>query len=175
MKRMLLLGVCTLFGCWPLAGAQDQPSPTEQVRLARLASNKSILDRKMPEYLATITPDFVITTGNGRAYTRAEFLEIWRVNFANDNWLGCMRTTEDIEVSESVPEAAEHGHFNCVTKQRDGTEFYSGTYLAMWRNDGGVWRTSLGIIRHSQLHGQRNMRGRQAMIKPRAALPKAIR
>ena len=143
MKRMLvwMLGGCAGLGCWSHAGAQDQVSPTEQVRQARLASNKAILDRKMPEYLATITPDFVITTGNGRAYTRAEFLEIWRVDFANDNWLGCMRTTEDIEVSESVPEAAEHGHFTCVTKQRDGTEFYSGTYLAMWRNDGGVWRT----------------------------------
>ena len=143
MKGMLVwvLGGWAALGAWSHAGAQDQVSPTEQVRLARLASNKAILDRKMPEYLATITPDFVITTGNGRAYTRAEFLEIWRVDFANDNWLGCMRTTEDIELSESVPEAAEHGHFTCVTKQRDGTEFYSGTYLAMWRNDAGVWRT----------------------------------
>ncbi len=143
MKRMAVwaLAACAVSGGWSPARAQDQVSPTEQVRLARLASNKAILDRRMPEYLATITPDFVITTGNGKAYTRAEFLEIWRVNFANDNWLGCMRTTEDIEVSESVPEAAEHGHFTCVTKERDGTEFYSGTYLAMWRNDGGVWRT----------------------------------
>ena len=141
MKRILLWALAGCAGCWPGAGAQEPVAPVEQVRLARVASNKAILDRKMPEYLATITPDFVITAGNGNAYTRAEFLEIWRVNFANDNWLGCVRTTEDIEVSESASEAAEHGHFTCVSKQRDGTEFYTGTYLAMWRNDGGVWRT----------------------------------
>ena len=142
MKRMFAfaLACCGLAGCWLDATAQDRIDPVEQVRQARLASNKAILDRKMPEYLATITPDFVITAGNGAAYTRDEFLEIWRVDFANANWLGCVRTTEDIEVSESVPEAAEHGHFTCVTRQRDGTQFYTGTYLAMWRNDGGLWR-----------------------------------
>ncbi len=141
-RRMaLLLGCCATAACGLQARAQATVDPAEQVRQARLASNKAILDRKMPEYLATITPDFVVTTGNGRAYTRPEFLEVWRVDFANDNWLGCVRTSEDIEVSESVPEAAEHGHFTCVSKQRDGTEFYTGTYLAMWRNDGGVWRT----------------------------------
>jgi len=143
MKSILAgaLGGCVWVGCCLQAGAQQPIDPTDQVRQARLASNKAILDRKMPDYLGTITPDFVITTGNGKALTRAEFLEIWRVNFANDNWLGCVRTTEDIEVSDTVGEAAEHGHFTCVTKQRDGTEFYSGTYLAMWRNDGGAWRT----------------------------------
>ncbi len=143
MKKMLawLLGCCAVAGCGSPVRAQAPVDPAEQVRQARLASNKAILDRRMPEYLATITPDFVITTGNGRAYTRAEFLEVWRVDFANDNWLGCVRTPEDIEVSDSVPEAAEHGHFTCVSRQRDGTEFYTGTYLAMWRNDGGVWRT----------------------------------
>ena len=47
---------------------------TDEVRRAREASNKAILERKMPEYMATITPDFVMTAGNGKAYTREEFL-----------------------------------------------------------------------------------------------------
>lgn len=114
---------------------------TDDVRAARTASNKAIAGRKLADYVATITPDFVITTGSGKSYTRAEFLDEWGKLFANKKWLGCDRIVDGIQMSENQPAAAEHGHFVCGMEQPDGKEIYTGTYLAMWRKDAGVWRT----------------------------------
>ncbi len=114
---------------------------TDDVRAARTASNKAIASRAMTAYAATITPDFVITTGSGKSYTRAEFLDEWAKLFADKKWLGCDRIVDGIEMSTSQPAAAEHGHFVCGLEQPDGKEIYTGTYLAMWRKDAGVWRT----------------------------------
>ena len=114
---------------------------TDEVRRARTESNRAISQRDMAGYVATITPDFVITTGSGKSYTRAEFLETWGKLFADKKWLGCDRIVDGIEMSTSQPAAAERGHFVCAQEQPDGREVYTGTYLAMWRKDAGVWRT----------------------------------
>jgi ketosteroid isomerase-like protein len=114
---------------------------TDEVRKARTESNRAIGQRDLARYVATITPDFVITTGAGKSYTRGEFLETWGKLFADKKWLGCDRIVDGIEMSTSQPAAAEHGHFVCAQEQPDGREVYTGTYLAMWRKDAGVWRT----------------------------------
>ena len=95
----------------------------------------------MDAYVATITPDFVITSGSGKAYTRSEFLEVWTKDFADAQWLGCVRTTQKVELSASQPVAAESGRFLCRSKQPDGVESYTGNYLAMWRRQDGAWKT----------------------------------
>ncbi len=131
---LVLLMVCVAMR------AQAQGA-TDEVRRAREASNKAILERKMPEYMATITPDFVITAGNGKAYTREEFLAMWGKLFADTKWQGCNRIVDGIEMSTSQPAAAERGHFVCASEQADGKQVYTGTYLAMWRKDEAGWKT----------------------------------
>jgi ketosteroid isomerase-like protein len=114
---------------------------TDAVRAARAVSNKAISARDLTAYTATITPDFVITTGSGKSYTRTEFLVEWGKLFADKKWQGCDRIVDAIQLSTNQPAAAERGHFVCALEQPDGREVYTGTYLAMWRKDGGVWRT----------------------------------
>ena len=115
---------------------------TDAVRQARDRSNRAIAARNLPAYTATITPDFIITTGSGKSYTREQFLEQWSKLLADPNWHGCDRIVDGIEMSTSQSAAAEHGHFVCGSKQPDGDQVYTGTYLAMWRNDDGKgWRT----------------------------------
>ena len=123
------------------AGRACAQESTDAVRNARTTSNKAIIARRMDDYMATITPDFVITTGSGKAYTREEFLAAWAKLFANTNWHGCDRIVDGIEMSLNQPTAAERGHFVCAADQPDGRQVYTGTYLAMWRKDAGVWRT----------------------------------
>ncbi len=137
---MKLLTALLWMGCAGVALAQGS-GVTDAVRVARAASNRAIAARDLPAYVATITPDFVITTGSGKSYSRAEFLDMWGKLFADPKWLGCDRKVEGIEMSSSQPTAAEHGHFVCSAKQADGTQVYTGTYLAMWRIEGGAWRT----------------------------------
>ncbi len=124
-----------------LCGVAGAQGATDEVRRAREVSNRAILERKLPQYAGTITPDFVITTGGGKTYARDEFLAMWSKLFTDATWLGCNRIVDGIEMSTSQPAAAERGHFVCASEQTDGKEVYTGTYLAMWRKDAGGWKT----------------------------------
>ena len=123
-------------------GNPAAPSPDEAaIRSARLASNQAIEQRDLAAYAATITQDFVVTTGAGKFYTRPEFLELWSKQFADAKWGGCTRTTGQIELSTSQPAAAESGRFVCRSTDPALPQLYRGTYAAMWRKEDGQWKT----------------------------------
>lgn len=132
MRLLLIVLALTL----PALAQQDDP-----IRDARAASNRAIDARDLPAYAATITPDFTITTGSGLAYTHDTFLYLWKNLFADPLWLGCLRTPDRIDLSPIAPLAAEHGHFVCRSRQPDGVEVYTGTYLAQWHREDRTWKT----------------------------------
>jgi ketosteroid isomerase-like protein len=116
-------------------------SEERAIRDARAFSNRAIAARDLSAYTATITRDFVITTGSGVSYSRAEFLELWTKQFADPHWQGCVRTTDKVEISASQPAAAESGRFVCRSTDPAKPSAYRGTYTAMWRKEEGHWRT----------------------------------
>ena len=124
-----------------IAQQTAQQPAQDPIRAARAASNQAIAARDLPAYTATITPDFTVTTGNGSAYTRDGFLTLWAQLFHDPVWQGCIRTPDSIETSATQPLAAEHGHFVCRAHRPDGTEIYTGTYLAMWLHEANTWKT----------------------------------
>jgi len=121
--------------------ASAQGSAADKVRAMRAASNKAWADHDVDGYLATITKDFVVTTGSGLARTPDEAVTSIRTIFADPNGQRCVRTAETIELSTAQPLAAEQGHWRCTSTRPDGTRVATGTYLAMWRLEAGGWRT----------------------------------
>jgi ketosteroid isomerase-like protein len=120
--------------------AQHLPA-AEEVRAARAVSNKAWAERDLAAYTATITDDFTITTGSSVAYTHDSFLALLQQDFPDPTGRRCLRTPETIEISTSNPLAAEHGHWRCTSRQADGELVATGTYLAVWRREAGVWKT----------------------------------
>jgi ketosteroid isomerase-like protein len=121
--------------------AAQTASPADAIRAARAVSNKSWADRDLAAYTATITSDFTITTGGGTAYTHDAFLALLATEFPSPSGQRCLRTPDAIELSASNPLAAEHGHWRCTAQLPDGSLVATGTYLAMWRREAGVWKT----------------------------------
>lgn len=122
----------------PLASAQ---SAADKIRAARAISNKAWADRDLAAYAATITADFVITSGNGGSNTHDDFLALLGKSFPDANAQRCVRTPDTIDLSTTRPLAAEHGHWRCTAIQPDGTLIATGTYMAMWRLEAATWRT----------------------------------
>ena len=137
------MGICQLLFAAAIAlpMAAQSPSPADAVRAARAVSNKAWAARDLAAYSATITSDFTITTGAGVAYTHDAFLAQLSRDFPDPAGRRCVRTPERIEISVSNPLAAEHGSWRCTSQQPDGLLVATGTYLAMWRLDGGAWKT----------------------------------
>lgn len=48
------------------------------------------------------------------------------------------RIVDSIDLSSSVPLAAEHGHW--IGRLPDGKVFFTGTYMAMWRHTNLGWK-----------------------------------
>ena len=120
--------------------AQSQ-SAQDQIRSARAISNKAWVDRDLTAYIATITDDFTITTGSSAAYSHDDFLALLHHDFPDPAGRRCLRTPDKIEISASNPLAAESGHWRCTSQQADGLLVATGTYLAMWRQESGSWKT----------------------------------
>jgi ketosteroid isomerase-like protein len=120
--------------------AQNQ-SAIEPIRKARATSNEALAKGDLTAYAATITSDFVITAGNGGSSTHDAFLATLAKSFSDATGPRCVRTPEQITLSTSRPLAAERGHWECCSLRPDGTLVATGTYMAMWRNDAGTWRT----------------------------------
>lgn len=116
-------------------------SPVAAIRHARDISNQAWADRNLTAYTATITADFTITTGAGIAYNHDDFLALLGHDFPDPAGRRCLRTIDTIDLSTSNPLAAEHGHWRCISQQPDGLLAATGTYLAMWRNEAGHWKT----------------------------------
>lgn len=85
--------------------------------------------------------DLHVTTGAGRQLRgRDEVLAAFETIFADGTFVTYIRTPKKIELSASGVRAAESGHWIGRWKKPDGLMEWSGTYLAMWRQENGQWR-----------------------------------
>jgi uncharacterized protein (TIGR02246 family) len=132
-------------------------SPDREIRDVRNKSNKAIAAHDLEAVTETLTPDVVITSGNGtvlvgRDSVRARFRRI----FADTTFIDYLRTSDSITVSTARPElAAEHGHWMGRFHTANGIEDVGGVYLAMWRRTGEGWRIRSELFVSLTCHGAR--------------------
>jgi ketosteroid isomerase-like protein len=115
-------------------GSGDEGS----IRELRAASNRAIAASDSEAFAASLAPDFVVVVGNGTFLAREAYVAAFAKDFQDPHSVRFERVTDSIELSTSLPVAAEHGHW--IGRVAGGPELYSGTYLAMWRKSEGGWQ-----------------------------------
>jgi hypothetical protein len=110
----------------------------ETIRGLRAASNKAIGASDISGFAASLEPGFVVVTGNGSLLTREEYIATFAKDFEDPYSIRFERIVDSIEISSSVPLAAEHGHW--VGRVPGGPALFRGTYLAMWRRSESGWK-----------------------------------
>jgi hypothetical protein len=113
-------------------------SDEESIRSMRTASNKAIKASDIEGFAASLEPGFVVVTGNGSFLSRETYIAAFAKNFEDPHSVRFERIVDSIELSNSVPLAAEHGHW--VGRLAGGSVIFSGTYLAMWRRSESGWK-----------------------------------
>jgi ketosteroid isomerase-like protein len=110
----------------------------EAIRSIRARSNKAIEASDIAGFAASLEPGFVVVTGNGSFLSREAYVAAFAKDFEDPHSVRFERIVDSIEVSTSVPLAAEHGHW--VGHLPGGPVIFRGTYLAMWRRSEGGWK-----------------------------------
>jgi ketosteroid isomerase-like protein len=117
--------------------AQHNPDK-DAIGALRNASNKAIAAGDITGFSASLDQDFVVVTGNGSFLSRDTYVAAFAKDFVDPKSVRFERMVDSIEISGSVPLAAEHGHW--VGRLPGGAVIFSGTYLAMWRNTANGWK-----------------------------------
>jgi hypothetical protein len=110
----------------------------ESIRSIRTVSNKAIAASDIAGFAASLEPGFVVVTGNGSLLSREAYVATFAKDFEDPHSVRFERIVDSIEVSSSVPLAAEHGHW--VGHLPGGPAIFRGTYLAMWRRSESGWK-----------------------------------
>ena len=110
----------------------------ESIRSMRAASNKAIEASDIAGFAASLEAGFVVVTGNGSLLTREAYLAAFSKDFEDPHSVRFGRIADSIEISSSVPLAAEHGHW--VGRVPGRPAIFRGTYLAMWRRSESGWK-----------------------------------
>lgn len=110
----------------------------ESIRSIRSASNKAIVGGDIAGFAASLESGFVVVTGNGSFLSREAYIAAFAKDFEDPQSVRFERIADSIEISTSVPLAAEHGHW--VGRLPGGTVIFRGTYLAMWRRSESGWK-----------------------------------
>ena len=132
-------------------------APDNDIREVRSRSNKAIAAHDLETVIATLTPDVVVTGGNGgvlvgRDTVRASF----RRSFADTTFIDFLRTPDSITVSTARPAlAGEQGHWMGLYHTANGIEDIGGVYLAMWRRTSDGWRIRSELFVSLACHGPR--------------------
>ena len=112
------------------------------IRSLRAASNQAIATGDLAGISSTLADDFVVIIGDGTLLSRVDYLEAFAHTFQQPVPLIYERIAETIELSTSLPLAAEHGHWigRTSARQQDVRTLFTGTYSAMWRRTGSTWQ-----------------------------------
>ena len=113
-------------------------SDEESIRGLRTASNKAIAASDVAGFAASLEPGFVVVTGNGSFLSREAYIAVFAKDFEDPHSVRFERIVDSVEISSSVPLAAEHGHW--VGHLLGGPDIFRGTYLAMWRRSESGWK-----------------------------------
>lgn len=120
--------------------AMAQQNDVSQIRDLRRTSNSAIEARNLKAFGQTMLPDIAVTRGSGsHVVSRDSVLASVAAQFKDPNFLGYVRETDSISISNSNPLAAEHGHWTGRFRQPDGIQELKGVYLSMWRRTEAGW------------------------------------
>jgi ketosteroid isomerase-like protein len=113
-----------------------------EIRALRAASNRAIAARDLNAVAATLDDDFVVIIGDGTLLNRAAYIEAFAHTFAQPFPIRYERIPDTIDLSASLPLAAEHGHWIGIQSGSlpEGNVVFSGTYTAMWRHSSADWK-----------------------------------
>jgi len=109
-----------------------------KIRGLRAESNRGIEAGDIAAVAASLADDFVVVIGDGTLLSREEYIAAFKRGFAQPTPLSYERVADEIRLSESLPIAAEQGHW--VGRLPDGRVLFTGTYMAMWRRTDAGWR-----------------------------------
>ena len=115
-------------------GTPDQ----KLIRDIRNVSNQAIAAGDATRFAVSLDEDFMVVVGNGSLLTRKAYIAAFAKDFEDPHSIRFERIVDRIEISDSVPLAAEHGHW--VGRVTGGPVLFSGTYLAMWRRTERGWK-----------------------------------
>jgi hypothetical protein len=113
-------------------------SDEQSIRSQRAASNQAIAARDIAGFAASLEPGFVVVTGNGSFLSRERYIATFAKDFEDPHSVRFERFVDSVEMSSSLPLAAEHGHWEGHVP--GGPAIFRGTYLAMWRKSEGGWK-----------------------------------
>jgi ketosteroid isomerase-like protein len=136
MKR---LSLALLLAAASVAVLSAQATPDQEtIRDLRTASNSAIAASNAARFAESLDKDFVVVTGNGSFLTRENYVAAFARDFEDAHSVRFERIVDSIDISRSVPLAAEHGHW--VGRIPGGPVIFSGSYLAMWRKGDAGWK-----------------------------------
>ena len=110
----------------------------DSIQSIRSASNSALAVGDITAFAVSLDSDFVVVTGNGSLLSREAYLTAFAKDFEDPHSVRFERIIDLIEISHSVPLAAEHGHW--VGRIPGGPVIFSGAYLAMWRKAASGWK-----------------------------------
>ena len=138
MGGMNLLAVALFLGVVSASSLAQHSPDQNAIHGIRKASNAAIAAGDATGFAVSLDQDFVVVTGNGTLLSREAYIATFAKDFEDPHSLRFERIPDSIEVSRSVPLAAEHGHW--VGRPLGRPVIYSGTYLAMWRKTASGWK-----------------------------------
>jgi hypothetical protein len=134
---MKLLAVALFLGIVSSSSLAQHSPDQDSIRAMRRGSNIAIAAGDVMSFAVGLDQDFVVVTGNGSLLSREAYLAAFAKDFEDPHSVRFERIRDSIEISRSVPLAAEHGHW--VGRLPGGPVIFSGTYLAMWRKAASGW------------------------------------
>jgi Domain of unknown function (DUF4440) len=134
---MKLLAIAFFLGIVSASSLAQHAPDQDSIQGMRRASNIAIAAGDVTGFAVSLDQDFVVVTGNGSLLSRDAYIAAFAKDFEDPHSVRFERIPDSIEVSRSVPLAAEHGHW--VGRLPDGPVIFSGTYLAMWRKAASGW------------------------------------
>lgn len=140
MKSLLLIASLASALVCGSAQSPSVPSPSDErvIRSIRTVSNQAIAAGDVRGFASSLDRDFVVVTGNGTELTREAYLAAFSKDFQDPHSLRFERIIDSIDISTSLPMAAERGHW--IGRVPGGPVLFTGTYLAQWRKTESGWR-----------------------------------
>ena len=135
---MTFLAVTLFLGVVSVSSLAQHSPDQDVIHGMRSASNVAIEAGDIAGFAVSLDQDFVVVTGNGSLLSREAYIAAFAKDFEDPHSVRFERIADSIEVSHSVPLAAEHGHW--VGRLSGGPVIFSGTYLAMWRKAASGWK-----------------------------------
>jgi hypothetical protein len=135
---MKLLAVALFLGIVSASSLAQHSPDQDSIHGMRRASNIAIAAGDVKGFAVSLDQDFVVVTGNGSLLSREAYIAAFAKDFEDPHSVRFERIPDSIEVSRSVPLAAEDGYW--VGRLPGGPVIFNGTYLAMWRKAASGWK-----------------------------------